>query len=119
MLSYYPLFISFYYSPYICVSLLLYLCFASSARFYYSERKELSAVCVLEDFSQYGWRSARQLYNLPLQHILMAGKIKTEKKILSNLLLYHIHIIIKYFSYLWLNPFHEHTNSKRNCNISR
>uniref|UniRef100_A0A336MN03 CSON004086 protein n=1 Tax=Culicoides sonorensis TaxID=179676 RepID=A0A336MN03_CULSO len=43
-------------------------------RFYYSERKELSAVCVLEDFSQYGWRSARQLYNLPLQHILLAVK---------------------------------------------
>ncbi|XP_063695491.1 uncharacterized protein LOC134826914 [Culicoides brevitarsis] len=41
-------------------------------KFYYSERKELSAVCVLEDFSLYGWRSAKQLYNLPLQHILMA-----------------------------------------------
>lgn len=50
-------------------------------RFYYSERKELSAVCVLEDFSQYGWRSARQLYNLPLQHILMAGKIKNERNL--------------------------------------
>lgn len=69
-----------------CLLLVLPMFRILFARFYYSERKELNAVCVLEDFSQYGWRSARQLYNLPLQHILMAGKIKTEKNILTCLI---------------------------------
>lgn len=48
----------------------------SISRFYHSEIGELKSYIVLGDFGEDGWRMCKQRANLPLDHILLAGKFE-------------------------------------------
>lgn len=46
----------------------------NTTKCYYSYNKPLSACIVLRDFSKDGYRMCKEIYNLPLEHIIIACK---------------------------------------------